>query len=76
MDKKKEGRKNLYLVKWEGFEEKDATWEPLANLGNVKELIKEFDRQFDLQANGNQQSTNLTTNLMSCSQVYQEDLTQ
>jgi hypothetical protein len=76
LDKKKEGRKNLYLVKWEGFEEKDATWEPLANLGNVKELIKEFDRQFDLQANGNQQSTNLTTNLMSCSQLYQEDLTQ
>lgn len=48
MDKKKEGRKNLYLVKWEGFEEKDATWEPLSNLGNVKELIKEFDRQYDL----------------------------
>ena len=43
LDRKKEGRRILYLVKWEGFEEKDATWEPVSNLGNVKELVREYD---------------------------------
>ena len=46
LGRKKEGRRTMYLVKWEGFEEKDATWEPLANLGNVKELIKDFEKDF------------------------------
>ena len=44
IDKKKDGRRTLYLIKWEGFDEKDATWEPLSNLGNVKELVKDFER--------------------------------
>ena len=44
IDKKKDGRRTLYLIKWEGFNEKDATWEPLSNLGNVKELVKDFER--------------------------------
>ena len=53
LNKKKEGRRCLYLVKWEGFEEKDATWEPLSNLGNVKELVKEYDKAHDIQVNSN-----------------------
>jgi Chromo (CHRromatin Organisation MOdifier) domain len=47
LEKKKEGRRSLYLIKWDGFDEKEATWEPLSNLGNVKEMVKEFDRLHD-----------------------------
>lgn len=48
LDKKREGRRLLYLVKWEGFEDKDATWEPVSNLGGVKELIREFEKAYEL----------------------------
>jgi hypothetical protein len=33
-----------YLVKWKGYPEHDATWEPLENLQNASEVIKEFER--------------------------------
>lgn len=48
LDKRKDGRKTLYCVKWEGFSEKECTWEPLTNLQNVKEMVKEFDKNFDV----------------------------
>ena len=54
LDKKKEGRKTLYFVKWEGYDIDQATWEPLSNLQNVKELVKEYDRQCELNNMGNQ----------------------
>ena len=60
LDKKKEGRRLLYLVKWEGYEEKDATWEPVGNLGNVKELVREYDKQIEMCNVGNNSSTNLS----------------
>lgn len=62
LDKKKEGRRALYLIKWEGFEERDATWEPLSNLNNVKEMVKEFDRQYEMTNSGKEGSTNLSIN--------------
>ena len=31
-----------YLVKWKGYPECDASWEPLKNLDNVAEAIAEF----------------------------------
>jgi hypothetical protein len=39
LDKKKQGKKTFYLVKWEGFPESEATWEPPINLRNVKNII-------------------------------------
>ncbi|CAG8838258.1 34571_t:CDS:1, partial [Racocetra persica] len=33
-----------YLVKWKGHLLYDATWEPLTNLENYKDLIKEFEK--------------------------------
>lgn len=32
-----------FLVKWEGWEENQATWEPEANLKYIKELIDKFN---------------------------------
>ena len=32
LDRKKEGKKFLYKVKWEGYPESSCTWEPLSNL--------------------------------------------
>jgi hypothetical protein len=43
LDKKKDGKKLLYLVKWEGYPEEESTWEPIANLQNVKDMVKLFE---------------------------------
>jgi len=32
LDKRREGRRIFYYVKWEGYGEDQATWEPLSNL--------------------------------------------
>ena len=36
-----------YLVKWHGYPDYDATWEPLVNLGNAQAAIKEFEKGQD-----------------------------
>ena len=33
-----------YLVKWEGYPEYDATWEPVAHLHNVLDLVQAFEQ--------------------------------
>jgi hypothetical protein len=34
----------MYFVKWDGFNESEGTWEPLRNLRNVKDMVKEFEQ--------------------------------
>lgn len=41
LDVKKEGRRTLYEVKWEGYPDSENTWEPAANLKNC-ESFHEF----------------------------------
>ena len=34
-----------YLIKWKGYPTSDNTWEPLTNLGNCRELLKDFRKK-------------------------------
>jgi hypothetical protein len=43
LDKKKQGKKTLYLVKWEGYSVEESTWEPISNLKNVKDMVKLYE---------------------------------
>ncbi|KAL8453083.1 hypothetical protein Emag_002009 [Eimeria magna] len=42
LDQRGEGDTARYLVKWKGFPESDATWEPLTNLDNCAALLRAF----------------------------------
>ena len=41
-----EGKKNFYLIKWEGYPIKDCSWEPLSHLSNVMDMVNEFEDNF------------------------------
>jgi hypothetical protein len=43
LDKRTHRRRIEYLVKWAGYPNYDATWEPLANLANASNAIAEFE---------------------------------
>lgn len=43
LDKRTRRRKVEYLVKWIGYPEYEATWEPLAHLTNATDAIAEFE---------------------------------
>ncbi|CAG8638636.1 1222_t:CDS:1, partial [Paraglomus occultum] len=43
LDKRVIRKKTQYLVKWVGYPLHDATWEPVRNLSNAPEIIKEFE---------------------------------
>jgi hypothetical protein len=43
LDKKLVRKKPYYLVKWKGYPLHDATWEPVENLKNTIEKVKEFE---------------------------------
>ena len=47
MDRKIEKRKKFYLIKWLGYPESANTWEPLNNLKNIKNMVKEFDTEYE-----------------------------
>jgi hypothetical protein len=41
--KKTKNGKLYYLIKWEGYSSAENTWEPIENLTNIGELIKDFE---------------------------------
>ena len=43
--KKKFKGKLKYLVKWENYPEEQNTWEPIENLANVRDLIRNFEEE-------------------------------
>jgi len=46
LNKEKFRGKNWYLVWWKGYTVEKDTWEPKENLGNVEDLVKEFEEKY------------------------------
>jgi len=46
LNKRKVRGKDKYLVHWKGFTAESDTWEGRENLGNAKEAIKEFEKEY------------------------------
>jgi len=46
LNKQKIRGKNKYLVWWKGFMAESDTWEGRENLGNAKEAIEEFKKEY------------------------------
>jgi len=46
LNKRKVRGKDKYLVRWKGFTAESDTWEGRENLENIKEVIKEFEREY------------------------------
>ena len=42
--------KEKFLVRWKGYTVEEDTWESRENLGNVKELVEEFEREYGEEA--------------------------
>ena len=40
------GNNKVYLIKWVGYPVKDCTWEPIAHLRSINNLIKNFEENF------------------------------
>ena len=46
LNKKRFRGKDQYLVWWKGYMAEENTWEPRENLGNVKDLVREFKEEY------------------------------
>ena len=46
LNKQQIREKNKYLVQWKGFTAESDTWEGKENLGNAKEVVKEFEKEY------------------------------
>jgi len=42
--------KEKFLVRWKEYIAEENTWENRKNLGNAKELVKEFEREYREEA--------------------------
>ena len=49
LDQQGEGSGARFLIKWKGFPESDATWEPLSHLTNCAHLLREFRKNRNRQ---------------------------
>ena len=38
--------KEKFLVRWKGYMAEEDTWENRENLGNAKELVEDFEREY------------------------------
>lgn len=46
LNKRKFRGNDRYLVQWKGYTTEKDTWEPKENLGNVEDLVREFEKEY------------------------------
>ena len=56
VDKRIKNGKIEYKIKWAGYSMNECTWEPLKNLGSIKDLVDEYDKQFPKEKNENEKN--------------------
>ena len=44
LEKKKDGNRVKYLVKWDGYPFEQSTWEPEENLESIQTMVNEFEK--------------------------------
>ena len=44
--RKFDGKKKLYLIKWDGYPLQDCSWEPISHLENIADMVEIFDKNF------------------------------
>ena len=42
VDSRYKGKRLEYLVHWKGWSDSDRTWEPVSNLGNAADAVRDF----------------------------------
>jgi len=50
LDKRIKGNKVQYYLKWKNYPEADNTWEPVDNLADCKDLIRDFEEKLKKKA--------------------------
>jgi len=50
LSKRKRYRKVEYLVRWKGYTAKEDTWEKEGNLGNAREAVEDYEREYEKTA--------------------------
>lgn len=58
LDQQGDGPNARYLIKWKGFPESEATWEPSSNLTNCAQLLREFRKNHNRRRRTNQAPPN------------------
>jgi len=46
LDKKVQGGKTHYKIKWQGYTDSESTWEPASNVVYVQEMIDDFEAKY------------------------------
>lgn len=46
LNKRKFRRKDRYLVQWKGYTTKEDIWELRENLGNARDLVEKFKKEY------------------------------
>ena len=56
LDRKYNGGKLVYKIKWEGYPLSESTWEPMKNLESAKEMVEEYNRTHPINSQKNSKS--------------------